>query len=72
MEENVDKVKRTNNDHLLIVLNRENGDKLEFLQRKVADVLDGQAIVSGKSHEVELTIRDLEATTTKEEIKAAL
>ena len=61
---------KSNND--LIVLNRENGDKLESLQRKVADVLDGQAIVSGKSHEVELTIRDLEETTTKEEVKAAL
>ena len=55
MEENVDKVRRTNNDHLPIVLNRENGDKLECLQRKVVDVLDGQAIVSGKSHEVEVT-----------------
>ena len=31
LEENVDKVRRTNNDHLLIVLNRENGNKLESL-----------------------------------------
>ena len=38
----------------------------------MADVLDGQAIVSGKSHEMELIIRDLEETTTKEEVKAAL
>ena len=72
LEENVDKVRRTNNDHLLIVLNRQNGDKLEPLQRKVAKVLGGQAVVSGKSHEVELSIRDIEETTTKEEVGAAL
>ena len=41
LEENVDKVRRTNNDHLLTVLNRENGDKLESLHRKVAEVLGG-------------------------------
>ena len=41
LEENVNKVRRTNNDHLLIVLNRENGDKLESLQIKVAEVLGG-------------------------------
>ena len=56
----------------MIVLDRKSGDKLEPLQRKVASVLGNEAEVSGRSKEVELSIRDLEKTTTEDEVKAAL
>ena len=57
---------------MLIVLDRKSGDKLEPLQRKVVSVLGNEAEVSGRSQEVELSIRDLEETTTDDEVKAAL
>ena len=72
LEDTIDKVRRTNNDKLLIVLDRKSGDKLEPLQRKVASVLGNEAEVSGRSQEVELSIRDLEEITTEDEVKAAL
>ena len=42
------------------------------LQRKVASVLGNEAEISGRSQEVELSIRDLEETTTEDEVKVAL
>lgn len=72
LEDTIDKVRRTRNDQLLIVLSRKNGDKLEPLQKRVTEVLGDKAMVIGKSQEVELLIRDIEETTTKAEIKAAL
>ena len=38
----------------------------------MASTLGNEAEVSGKSQEVELSIRDLEDTTTEDEVKAAL
>ena len=72
LEDTIDKVRRTNNDKLLIVLDRKSGDKLEPLQRKVASVLGNEAEVSGRSQEIELSIRDLEETTTEDDVKVAL
>ena len=72
LEDTIDKVRRTNNDKLLIVLDRKNGDKLEPLQRKVASVLGNEADVSGRSQEIELSIRDLEETTTEDDVQVAL
>ena len=72
LEDTIDKVRRTNNDQWLIVLDRKSGHKLEPLQRKVASVLGNEAEVSGRSQEVQLSIRDLEETTTEDEVKAAL
>lgn len=72
LEESIDKIRRTNNDQLLIVLNRRDGYKMEALQEKVAGILGNDARVTGKSRDMVLSIRDLEETTTKEEVKAAL
>ena len=72
LENTIDEVRRTNNDKLLIVLDRKSGDKLELLQRKVASVLGNEAEVSGRSQEIKLSIRDLEETTTEDDVKLAL
>ena len=72
LEDTIDKVRKTNNDKLLIVLDRKSGDKLEPLQRKVASVLGNEAEGSGRSQEIELSIRDLQETTTEDDVKVAL
>ena len=72
LEDTIDKVRRTNNDKLLIVLDRKRGDKLGPLHRKVASVLGNKAEVSGRSQAIELSIRDLEKTATVDDVKVAL
>lgn len=70
--ESIDKVRRTRNDKLLLVLNRRDWDKISALHQKLAEVVGSQAEVIGKCHEVELSIRDLEEITTVQDIKADL
>ena len=56
----------------LIVLNRKIGDKMAPLQQRMADVLKEQANVIGKTQEVDVEIRDIEETTTKDDVKKSL
>ena len=68
----IEKIRRTANDRLLVVLSRNSGDKLELVKSRVANVLGEIADVVGKTREVELSIRDVEETTTTQEVKKAL
>lgn len=70
--ENVDKVRRTNTGQLLIVLDKKSADKAELLRKLMADALKEDADVVSRVQQVDLEIRDLDETTTKEEIANAL
>ena len=67
-----EKVRRTAIDQLLIVLNRKIGDKMGPLQQRMANVLKEDADVIGKTQEVDVEIRDIEETTTKDKVKELL
>ena len=69
VEDSIEKVRRTATGQLLIVLNRKIGDKMGPLQQRMADVLKEEANVIGKTQEVDVEIRDIEETTTKDEVK---
>ena len=72
VEDSIEKVRRTATGQLLIVLNRKIGDKMGPLQQRMADVLKEEASVIGKTQEVDVEIRDIEETTTKDEVKESL
>ena len=72
VEDSIEKVKRTATGQLLIVLNRKIGDKMGPLQQRIADVLKEEANVIGKTQKVDVEIRDIEETTTKDEVKESL
>lgn len=68
----VDKMRKTTAGHLLIVLNKKSADKAPQLQKAIADLLKEEAEVVSRMQEVDLEIRDLDETTTKEEVLEAL
>ena len=55
----------------MIVLDRRRGDKLKPLQRKVASVLGNEEELPRRPQAIELS-RDLEETTTEDDVKVAL
>lgn len=70
--DSIERVRRTNTGQLLIVLNRKSADKTEQLQKLMAGALREDADVVSKVQEIDLEIRDLEETTSKEEVVTAL
>ena len=72
IEDSIEKVRRTASGQLLIILNRKIGDKMGPLQQRMANVLKEEADVIGKTQEVEVEIRDIEETNTKDEVKESL
>ena len=72
VEDSIEKVRRMATGQLLIVLNRRIGDKMGPLQQHMADVLKEEANVIGKMQEVDVEIRDIEETTTNDEVKESL
>ncbi|KMQ82738.1 hypothetical protein RF55_22017, partial [Lasius niger] len=69
--ESVDKVRRTNTGQLLIVLDKKSADKTELLRKLMADALKEDADVVSRVQQVDLEIRDLDETATKEEVANA-
>ena len=69
IEDSIEKVRKTATGQLLIVLNRKIGDKIGPLQQRMANVLKEEADVIGKTQKVDVEIRDIEGTTTKDEVK---
>ena len=72
VEDCIERIRRTATGQLLIVLNRKICDKMGHLQQRVANVLKEEADVIGKIQEVDVEIRDIEETTTKDEVKESL
>ncbi|KMQ88441.1 gag-pol polyprotein [Lasius niger] len=68
----VDKIRKTTTGDMLIVLTKENTDKAPGLQKAIADLLGEEAQVVSKVQEEDLEIKDLDETTTKEEVLEAL
>lgn len=68
----VDKIRKTATGDLLIILSKENTDKGQGLQKTIADLLKDDAKVISKGPQEGLEIRDLDDTTTKEDILIAL
>lgn len=71
-EGNIEKIRRTASGQLLIVLNKNIGDKLEPLHTKMTEMLKEEADVIRKTQETDLDIRDIEETSTREDVLAAL
>ena len=72
VEDTIGMVRRTTTGQLLIVLNRKICDKMGPLQQRMADVLKEEANVIGKTQEVDVEIRDIKETTSKDEVKESL
>lgn len=68
----VEKLRRTNAGNILIVLSRDNTDKGHALQQTIVGILNDEATVISRGPQEDLEIRDLDDTTTKEDILAAL
>jgi len=68
----MDKIRRTESGDLLIVLTKQNTDGGKGLHKTIADLLKDDAEVVSKEPQEDLEIRDLDDTTTKEEILAAI
>ena len=71
VEGSIKKVRRTATGQLLIILNHKIGDKMGSLQC-VTDVLKEEADVIDKTQEVDVEIRDIKETTSKDEVKESL
>ena len=54
---------------LLIVLKHKIGDKMGLLQQRMANVLKEEAGVIRKTQQVDVEVRDIEETTTQDEVK---
>ena len=72
LEDSIEQVRWTPTGQLLINLNRKIGDKMGPLQQRMANVLTEEADVIGKTQEVDVEIRDIEETTSKNEVKESL
>lgn len=68
----VDKIRKTAAGDLLIVLSKQNTDNGKELQKTIADLLKEDAEVINKGPQEDLEIRDLDDTTTKENVLAAI
>lgn len=68
----VDKVRRTATGDLLIILTKESTDKGHGLQKTIAKLLGNEAEVISKGPQEEIEIRDLDDTTTKQDVLEAL
>ncbi|KAG7197057.1 hypothetical protein KM043_017585 [Ampulex compressa] len=72
IEDNFDKVRRMASGQLLIVLNRKVGDKIGPLRKKMEEVLKEEADIVCGTQELDLQIKDIEETTSKEKLRTAL
>lgn len=68
----VDKIHKTKSGNLLITLMRKSTDKGQALQQTIAGILKEDTKVICKEPQEDIEIRDLDDTTTKEDIQAAL
>ncbi|GBP70551.1 hypothetical protein EVAR_47934_1 [Eumeta japonica] len=68
----VDKVCKTAAGDRLIILSKQNKDNGQGLQKFIADLLKEEATVISKGPQEDLETQDLDDTTTKEDILAAL
>ncbi|CAH2092238.1 unnamed protein product [Euphydryas editha] len=68
----VDKIRRTATGDLLIILTKESTDKGQGLQKTIAKLLGNEAEVISKGPQEEIEIRDLDDTTTKQDVLEAL
>lgn len=68
----VDKIRRTATGDMLIVLTKENSEKALELQKAISETLGNEAAVISKTQEEDLEIKDIDETTTKEEVFDAL
>ncbi|CAD6216057.1 GSCOCG00011261001-RA-CDS [Cotesia congregata] len=68
----VDKIQRTRTGSLLITLSRKSTDRGQALQKTIAGILQEDAKVICKGPQEDDEIRELDGTTTKEDIQAAL
>lgn len=68
----VDKIRRTTAGDMLLILTKDNEDKAPEMQNTLAGILGNDASVVRKVPETDVEIRDLDETTTKQEILDAL
>ncbi|XP_034945118.1 uncharacterized protein [Chelonus insularis] len=68
----VDKIRKTRDGNMLITLSRRSTDKGQALQKTIASILKEEAEVISKCPQEQLEIRDLDDTTTTDDVLAAL
>lgn len=68
----VDKIRKTRDGDMLIELSRKSTDKGQALQKTIQNILREEAKVISKGPQEQLEIRDIDDTTTKDDIRAAL
>ncbi|CAD6204259.1 GSCOCG00012679001-RA-CDS [Cotesia congregata] len=68
----VDKIRKTRDRDMLIELSRKNTDKGQALQKTIQSILKEEAKVISKGPQEQSEIRDIDDTTTKDDIRAAL
>ncbi|XP_044578894.1 uncharacterized protein LOC123261368 [Cotesia glomerata] len=68
----VNKINKTRSGDLLITISRKSEDKGQGLQQTIANILKEEAEVICKGPQENIEIRDLDDTTTKEDIQVAL
>ncbi|CAH2094187.1 unnamed protein product [Euphydryas editha] len=68
----VDKIRKTAGGDLLIILAKRNTDGGKGLQKTIADLLKEDAEIVSKGPQEVLEIRDLDDTTTKEDVLSAI
>ncbi|KAG7200032.1 hypothetical protein KM043_004799 [Ampulex compressa] len=72
IEDNFEKMRRPASGQLLIVLNRKVSDKMGPLRKKMEEILKEEADIVCRTQDLDLQIKDIEKTTFKEELRAAL
>lgn len=68
----VDKINKTKDGNMLITLSRKSTDKGRALQKIIAGILQQDAEVICKGPQERVEVRDIDDTTTKDDIRAAL
>lgn len=68
----VDKINKTKDGDMLITLSRKSTDKGRALQKIIAGILQQDAEVICKGPQESVEVRDIDDTTTKDDIRAAL
>uniref|UniRef100_A0A6M2DR74 CCHC-type domain-containing protein n=1 Tax=Xenopsylla cheopis TaxID=163159 RepID=A0A6M2DR74_XENCH len=69
---NVDKIYKTKSGDMLITLLKRNTDKGQAFQKTITNILKDEAKVGSKGPQEEVEIRDIDESTTKEDIHSAL
>ncbi|CAG4983072.1 unnamed protein product [Colias eurytheme] len=72
MSECIDKIRRTTSGDVLLILSRKDTDKAPQLKKAISELLGQDATVVSKVPEEDVEIKDLEESTTKQEILEAL